>query len=66
MLICPRREGERADGEGGKTKEVAEGREKEEGRLKSSERGSVSMATIVVVPPTLFPTPLQRTLVVFV
>lgn len=53
---------------GKKSEEVAEGREKEEGRLKSREKGSVSMATTVVHPPTptSFPTPLQRTLVVFV
>lgn len=44
------------DGGGGKSEEVAKGREKEEGRLKSREKGSVSMATTFIVPPTLFPT----------
>lgn len=34
---------------------MAEGREKEEGRLKSREKGSVSMATAVVHPPPVFP-----------
>lgn len=63
LSVLREKERER-DGEGGKSEEVAEGREKEEGRLKSREKGSVSMAT--TVPPTLFAHSLQRTLVVFV
>lgn len=57
MLICPGRERqpERRGIEGKKSEEVAEGREKEEGRLKSRENGSVSMATTVVYPPPVFP-----------
>lgn len=54
MLICPGKE--REGWRGGKSEEVAKGREKEEGRLKSREKGSVSMATTFIVPPTLFPT----------